>query len=283
MGRSHFDSRRALHPNPGLPRDFLGGEIVIGEHRALMTEAETRRLIERDTMPIPAPEDRENYYGGRHLEYWLSGLLDARRLTPWLPEEGTAARYLDFGGSSGRVTRHLARRNDLTVWLCDINANGIAWVDAFFSPPIAAFQNRVIPSLPITDGYFDLVSAFSVFTHLDYDEIPWLLELRRIVRPGGHIYATVLDEPVWDRLNDPAWAWLLKSFSRGLHDDRLAALTRNPLTERIVLEYSTAETYNVNIFLPRSYLIFKWGRFFKSIQFFEGQHNYQTVVVLQVP
>jgi SAM-dependent methyltransferase len=177
----------------------------------------------------------------------------------------------------------MTRRAATDVWLCDINVNWIAWVDGFFSPPIPAFQNRIIPSLPIADGYFDLVSAFSVFTHLDQDEIPWLLELRRIVRPGGYIYATVLDEHVWDRLKDPAWEWLLKSISRGRHDDTLPERCKHPLGERVVLEYSSAEAYNVNVFLPRDYLAAKWRTFFRTIEFFEDQHNYQTVVVMQCP
>lgn len=256
---------------------------MIEEHRALLSEPAALALIERDPTPIPATEDRENYYGDRHLEYWLSGLADARKLTPWLSAEREASRYLDFGGSSGRVARHMTERAGLTVWLCDLNVNWIAWVDQYFVPPIAAFQNRIAPSLPITDGYFDLVSAFSVFSHLDHDEIPWLLELRRVVRPGGYIYATVLDEHVWDRLKDPDWEWLLKSISRGRHDDTLPELSKQKLNGRVVLEYSSEEAYNVNVFLPRAYLAAKWGGFFNSIQFFEDQHGYQTVVVLRVP
>ncbi len=150
-------------------------------------------------------------------------------------------------------------------------------------PPIAAFQNRIFPSLPIADGYFDLVSAFSVFTHLDHDEIPWLLELRRVVRSGGYIYATMLDDRVWERLKDPAWEWMLKSISRGKHDDTLPERAKQKLTERVVLEYGSAEAYSLNVFLPRDYLVAKWGRFFDSIEFFENQHNYQTVVVMRVP
>ena len=283
IGKTHFDVRRPLHPNAGLPRDFIGGEVIIGEHRALLAEPATRALIELDATPIPAPEDRVNYYDDRHLEYWLSGLDDARKLAHWLPAEGVAARYLDFGGATGRVARHMARRAALDVWLCDINVNSIAWVDRFFSAPAAAFQNRIIPSLPIADGYFDLVSAFSVFTHLDQDEIPWLLELRRVVRPGGYVYATVLDEHVWDRLKDPASEWLLKSISRGRHDETLPERCKRPLTERVVLEYSPGDASNVTVFLPRDYLAAKWRRFFRTIEFFEDHHIYQTVVVMQCP
>jgi SAM-dependent methyltransferase len=282
-GKTAFDARRPLFPCPGLPRDFLDGTVATGEHGALLREANTLTLIEQDTMPLPATGDRENYYDDRHLEYWLSGLADARKLARWLPPEANAARYLDFGGATGRVARHMIRRQTLDVWLCDINANWIAWIDSHFTSPISAFQNRIVPSLPIADGYFDLVSAFSVFTHLDHDEIPWLLELRRIVRPHGYIYATVLDDHVWDRLKEPAWEWLLKSISRGRHDETLPERCARPLTGRVVLEYSDTDSYNMNVFLPRSYLERKWRTFFRSVEFFEDQHNYQTVVVLGCP
>ncbi len=283
LGKTQFDVRRSFHPNAGLPKDHLSGKILGGEHRALMADSLTRPLIDDDLMSIPAAADRENYYGERHLEYWLSGLLDSQKLGAWLPAEGATARYLDFGGCTGRVARHMTRRPGLAVWLCDINANWIAWVDEFFVPPIAAFQNRIFPSLPISDGYFDLVSAFSVFTHFDHDEIPWLLELRRIVRPGGYIYATVIDEHVWDRLTDPAWEWLLNSVAAGRHKDMLVARAAHELTGRVVLERSSAEAYNFNVFLPRKYLTAKWGRFFNSIEFFQDHHAFQTVVALQVP
>jgi len=281
VGKTYFDIRRPLSPNAGLVRDFLNGEVMTIEHRELLADPATRALIDGDVVPIPATADRENYYETRHLEYWLSGLADARKLTRWLPQHQTETRYLDFGGATGRVARHMIRHPDLRVWLCDINVNWIAWVDRCLVPPIAAFQNRITPSLPIADGYFDLISAFSVFTHLDQDEIPWLLELRRIVRPGGYIYATVLDDGVWNKLKDPDWDWLLRSLSRGHHDDTLPVMCREPLGTRIALDYSTAEAYNVNVFLPRDYLIAKWAPFFDGIEFYDDAHNYQTVVVLK--
>ena len=282
-GLTHFDQRRLLQPTPGLPRDFLDGRIVQPDHALLLADPDIRQLAQTDETPIPATADRENYYDDRHIEYWLSGMADARKLLRQRPEDGKLARYLDFGGATGRVARHMARHDGLDAWLCDINVNWIAWVDRYFAVPIRAFQNRIAPSLPIADGYFDLVSAFSVFTHLDHDEIPWLLELRRIVRSGGKIYTTILDENTWDRLRDPSWGWLLKSLSRGRHDDTLPEMCKEALRDRVVLEYSSAEAYNSNVFLPRAYVEKKWGSFFQAIHCFPDGHNFQTVVVLQCP
>ena len=282
-GKTYFDKRRSLLANPGLARDFYPGTVMTGEHLQYYNRPEVVDLIRSDDMPIPAIEDRENYYGDRHLEYWISGYVDYCKIEPYLRSTGELVRYLDFGGSTGRVSRHVTRDPGREVWLCDINVNWIAWIDQFFNRPIRAFQNRIQPALPIEDRTFDLISAFSVFTHLDQDEMPWLLELRRILRPGGYLYLTVLDENVWDRLKGPSWEWLFKSLSRGRNDEFLAERCRSPLSERVVLEYSSAEAYNINTFLPRSYLEKKWGALFSEIKFINDYHNYQTVVVLKKP
>ena len=200
-GKTYFDTRRPLQVNPGLPRDLYPGVIKTQEHLQYYDQPEVFDLIQSDEMPIPATENRENYYDDRHIDYWLSGYVDCRKLEPYLCSINSRARYLDFGGATGRVSRHVTRDPRREVWLCDINVNWIAWIDQFFNRPIQAFQNRIQPALPIEDKYFDLISAFSVFTHLDQDEMPWLLELRRILRPGGHLYLTVLDSATADFKN----------------------------------------------------------------------------------
>lgn len=281
-GKTHFDTRRPLNASPGLARElFPGGEIAVWEHSKLLSDTEVVASLTSDDMPLPATDDRENYYGDRHLEYWLSGYADSCKLQPYLGLGAGRRTHLDFGGATGRVARHLSRYPNLECWLCDINANWIAWIDQFFNRPLFAFQNRIHPTLPLEDRYFDLVTAFSVFTHLDHDEIPWLLELRRIVKPGGFLYLTILDESVWDRLKDPQWEWLRQSLARGKNDELLIERCQRPLGERLVLEYSDAEAYNINTFLPRQYVQRKWGPLFRSIRFIEDHHNYQTVVVLE--
>src|SRR5258708_11875129 len=77
----------------------------------------------RDTAPIPAPADREQYYGADHTGYWLSGLSDAWSVTREATRLGLAsgARYFELGCASGRVVRHLAFHTDVPITCCDIN------------------------------------------------------------------------------------------------------------------------------------------------------------------
>ena len=62
---------------------------------------------------------------------------------------------------------------------------------------LRVFLNGFAPPLPLPDAHFDVVTAFSVFTHIDELDSPWLLELRRILKPGGLLDATIHDETTW--------------------------------------------------------------------------------------
>ena len=51
------------------------------------------------------------------------------------------------------------------------------------------------PPLPFPDAYFDLVVAYSVFTHLEREvQKAWLAEMRRVLAPSGLLLATVHGE-----------------------------------------------------------------------------------------
>ena len=275
-----FDRRRALFPIVHL-RDHSTAVSLSDADAPPLTKGLVPRRLAVDDSPLPASQDREAYYGDRHLEYWLSGLKDAEGIKSAVPalSDGTKHRLLDFGGCTGRVARHFTHEADWEPWLCDINVNYIDWMVQYL-PRVTTFQNRPQPHLPISDAWFDVVAAFSVFTHLDHDEIPWLLELRRITRPGGYLYLTVNDEYCWD------WArqhdWLATSMGRGGNEAAFHLALENDLpADRYVLRYHEETAYNVNVVFRREYVRERWGRFFSEIALFPGKHNHQTVVILR--
>ena len=133
------------------------------------------------------------FEGGGRAQYL--GVLDT------LPPDFTFddKRILDFGCGAGRVLRHfLERPEKVELWGCDVHAPSIEWIQENLSPPIHAFANETLPPLPLDDGSIDLVYALSVFTHLAEDWSAWLLELHRILAPGGLALITTLGEPMWD-------------------------------------------------------------------------------------
>jgi hypothetical protein len=108
---------------------YAGSSATIEEEPLARIAAlpELEHWLEQDTIPIPATSDGEYYYDDRHFEYWLSGIDDIQAACPEVP--WTGARLLDFGGATGRVSRHFYLQGNLSaVTLCDGNINNVAWV-----------------------------------------------------------------------------------------------------------------------------------------------------------
>jgi GT2 family glycosyltransferase/SAM-dependent methyltransferase/glycosyltransferase involved in cell wall biosynthesis len=127
----------------------------------------------------------------------------------------------DFGCGCGRLTRALRDRvPEARLTATDIDEEAIAWL-AGKMPGVTARVNPWLPPLPFADGAFDLVIAFSVFTHLpeDYQDA-WLAELQRVTRPGAVLVVTVHGESHWRRTWDVDFAAAPKDVRR--HSRRLA-------------------------------------------------------------
>lgn len=112
-----------------------------------------------------------------------------------LPEGYSLAgrRILDFGCGAGRTLRHfVADDRGAELWGCDIDVPSIEWLDQNMSPPLNVFANAEVPPLDQPDGKFDLIFCVSVFTHLTRHWSEWLLEMHRLLKPGGLLLATYM-------------------------------------------------------------------------------------------
>lgn len=265
---------------PGTPGDYLDTVVLGEENRALLAEREVMLQILRDQTPLPTTEAREGYFGPRHIEYWLSGLRDMRKVIATTGLDKTAApRVLDFGGASGRVVRHFAAwRQSCEIFNCDINPNHILLCQRLFGSRVTSFRNRGFPALPFPDCYLDCVTAFSVLTHIDTEDAAWLLELRRIVKPGGHLYLTIHDQATWNILPNTVIADL--SFS---NDDFRFFHAANPqLTGRVVHTFSDAADYNCNVFLGADYIERHWAPLFHRCRLSSLAHDHQSALIFTV-
>jgi SAM-dependent methyltransferase len=106
-------------------------------------------------------------------------------------------RVLDFGCSSGRTVRFWKNETWAEVWGCEVDTARVRWCQENLSDQFRFVQTTTAPHLPFEDRYFSLVYAGSVFTHIRDVPDCWLLELRRIVEPGGFLYITLHDEHTW--------------------------------------------------------------------------------------
>ncbi len=134
-----------------------------------------------------------------------SGRLAAESIEDALRRQGSDlgrfSSVLDFGCGVGRVIRHLRSRPNLALAGCDYNPQLVEWCRRHLSFGTFAV-NSLSPTLPYADKQFDLIYGFSVFTHLGIDlQRPWLVELARVLRPGGLLIISLSGDAYLSKLN----------------------------------------------------------------------------------
>jgi SAM-dependent methyltransferase len=140
--------------------------------------------------------------------YDAIGRRSRERIEQLLPADWTwqGKRVLDFGCGAGRTLRHfLSEAERAEFYGCDIDTKSVDWLLEQLVPPLHVFRSGEEPLLPQPDGFFDLVYALSVFTHISDHWAGWLLELHRVLAPGGLLFATFLSEPQWSAYNQGVW------------------------------------------------------------------------------
>jgi len=110
-------------------------------------------------------------------------------------------RILDFGCGAGRTLRHfLGLPASTELYGCDLHGGSISWMQVHLPHRLEVFENDFQPPLDVPDGHFDLVYALSVFTHISEGWAGWILEMQRILAPGGLLLATFLGPAMSDWL-----------------------------------------------------------------------------------
>ena len=151
-------------------------------------------------LPIPPARLRVRA-GPAHadVDYFLrSGERHAALIRQVLAEHGTpldeCSALLDFGCGCGRVVRRWRDLAGTDIVGCDINPKMIAWCTQ--NLPYGTFLvTELDPPLPFDRDRFDVVYAFSVFTHLpEALQFAWIAEFGRVIRPGGLLVISTLGE-----------------------------------------------------------------------------------------
>ncbi len=160
-------------------------------HRLKTTFGELRaRHAQNDEEP-PLPPDvlRMMVAGTDDADWFLdAGHRAAESLVELLTNNGVSLedceRMLDFGCGCGRVIRHL-RHLPTEFHGCDSNPVAVEWCAE--NLPFARFSVNALESpLDYDAESFDVVYAFSVFTHLTLTlQSHWMHELRRVLKPNG--------------------------------------------------------------------------------------------------
>jgi len=184
------------------------------------------------SIPVPASGNRAGYSPQTDATYLTSGKAERDAIGRVAAQHGIelhAARdILDWGCSTGRVLRHFADLPDQTrLWGCDIDEGSIEWAQRHFEGRFRFFSTTLEPHLPVADNAFDFVYGISIFTHISHHIDTWLMELRRVIRPGGAVLVTVHDEKTWDFCRDNPQSFIARhsprlDFNKPMEQDFIA-------------------------------------------------------------
>jgi SAM-dependent methyltransferase len=155
---------------------------------------------EADGLPLP-PARLRTQVGPLHAEaaFFLgSGQRHAQLIRDLLRDDGRSIEeldaILDWGCGCGRVLRHWADLPRTRVCGCDIEPKMVEWCRDHL-PFAQVTVTHLSPPLPYPDATFDLVYAFSVFTHLAEDlQQAWMRECLRVLAPQGYLLLSTLGE-----------------------------------------------------------------------------------------
>jgi SAM-dependent methyltransferase len=170
----------------------------------------------QETLPVPGYWARLLVAGSADIPHFLDlGRRGFDCIRETLERNGMSVAglkdVLDFGCGCGRVLRYWNGFAGTRIWGTDMN--GYLVETCRHCVPFAnVTTNSMAATLAYPNQSFDLVYAFSVFTHMDIKaQKAWRDELRRILRPGGILLLTVHGKAYTGRLTENE----LEDFSSG--------------------------------------------------------------------
>jgi ubiquinone/menaquinone biosynthesis C-methylase UbiE len=235
------------------------------------------KLAPRDpSKGLPHPPERLWLGYGKTIEEWLaSGVRNMDRMRSLLAETGFTIepghRVFGMGCAAARMLRCLEDVADkCEIWGADISGDHIAWCKQYLTPPFHFFTTTQHAHLPFADNYFDLIYAGSVFTHIDDLADAWMLELRRVMKPGGRLYITIHDEHTV-RVLEKEKPDLYKTLSC-----RPDFYQRNDYNMFTIGRFMRSQ-----VFYDSAYLANRWKPFFEPLSITPEAYGFQTAYLFQ--
>jgi SAM-dependent methyltransferase len=238
-------------------------------------------FVEAD-LPVPPPR-LWMCFEGDEAEYRELGQRDVATMRSLLAQAGYEPAdgdgILDFGCAAGRMTRWLADIADrCAIWGTDIQEAHVDWCHEHLTPPFRFFTTTTFPHLPMTDGAFRMVFAGSVFTNMAELADSWLLELHRVIEPGGFLYLTVHDRHSIEVVRSFPPEHKLHFLTRQLEDlDRREHILDGPwgvLTLR-------GTAFSTQVFHDVEFIRERWSSLFDVRVVEQDAYLFQTALVLQ--
>jgi ubiquinone/menaquinone biosynthesis C-methylase UbiE len=145
------------------------------------------------TIEQPPAENMARVSGAKEFERFVAdGRSIAKRVAAHIKTFAghvSDPKILDFGCGCGRVALPMYFDHGALTHACDIDASATAYLGRVL--PIDVRTTPFKPPLPYDDNTFDVVYSISIWTHLvEADQLAWLAEMRRIIKPGGYLMPT---------------------------------------------------------------------------------------------
>lgn len=286
LARMDARSNNAILGNPGLAAKFYPYHADSSSY--LIPKVSRDDHAPGSVLPIPPPRLWVHRYldpvSDQYLatgKTWIDGMM--RILEASGGPVTRLNRVLDFGCADGMMLRHIKVPESGEAWGTDLNGELMMWCQQHLSPPFKFATTTSFPHLPFADDYFDLIYAFSVFTHICDLAEAWLLELKRIVRPGGILYLTVSDrhtiDILFDKYPETELARQLDAAQKDIEfrTSDFALFTVN----RVPGGGLEGDTGPAQVFYDIDYLAQHWGNYLNVVSINPEAYGYQTAVVLK--
>ncbi len=140
--------------------------------------------------------------------YENSGRMHRQMLDDILARTGAgrgSGSSTSAAASAGSCAISCPRPSEAEFYGCDLDTPSVEWLQQNFSPPYTIFESGEKAGLPQEDGFFDLIYAFSVYTHFTDNWAEWLLEHHRVLADGGILFATFLGEGMLEEMTGEKW------------------------------------------------------------------------------
>jgi ubiquinone/menaquinone biosynthesis C-methylase UbiE len=231
----------------------------------------------KNGLPVP-PQQMWQGYGQNVEEYLSSGELHTNNMLTIVNAAGfnfsKDNKILDLGSGSARMMRHLmkyAAENE--IWGTDVSAEYVIWCKQYLSPPFHFATTTTIPHLPFEDNYFHFIYTGSVFTHMDDLPDAWLLEIRRVLAPGGMLYLTIHDEHTISLLET-----VYSNFWFSDYLNSIDFYKQNRDTAGIMVIGRSTDS---QVFYDRSYFLKYLKNIYSVVSINEEAYGYQTAILLR--
>ena len=231
-------------------------------------------------LPLPPGEFRMGH-AADDAQYLQAGQASSAFIRSIVKREGvdltTGQSILEWGCAGGRVLRHFApEAAHSEVWGIDQHGPSISWCKQNLSPPFKFMTCTAFPHLPFEDNTFALVYAGSVFTHILHLMDTWVMEFRRILKPGGLALFTVHDEHTWEYLAS-------RDIQKRIVDPERLEEFAGTLNHEVSFLYAGGSWNRVVSFLRSDWVTREWGQYLDVVSVEPRSESYQTTVVLRKP